>query len=105
MITIVLINVARLEEMFFTPTFANTAVKPAKKADKTANIFQLILNLLLSLPHLYKTKTETPSIQTKNSFSYQQKIHTKNRSEHFEAVGLKAHPPFFPNLRSLPLRV
>jgi hypothetical protein len=34
MITIVLINVARLEEIFFTPTFANTAVMPAKRADK-----------------------------------------------------------------------
>jgi hypothetical protein len=38
--TIVLISVARLDEMSLTPILARTAVIPAKKADATANSFQ-----------------------------------------------------------------
>ena len=40
MTTMVLIKVAKLDETFLSPIFANTAVNPAKNADPTANAFQ-----------------------------------------------------------------
>jgi len=46
--TIVLRSVARLDGIFLTPIFANIAVIPAKKAEPTANIFQL--NITPSCP-------------------------------------------------------